>query len=437
MIPSVDWELAIVALALLAVAAVSKRLEGTPVTPAMAFVAVGILFGPKLAGGVDASPSGLGVKTLAEATLTVVLFTDAARINVRELSREFTLPMRLLGIGLPLTIVCGALVAAVLFPRITLAEAFVLAIVLAPTDAALGQAVVSEPTLPLRIRQGLNVESGLNDGICVPLLLIFLAIADVELTSVSVHGALTVVAKAIGYGVGAGLAAGALAAAIVTVCRRRGLIAEPWLQVVPVAAAALAYGTADPLHGSGFIAAFVAGMTFGALAGPTAGESARFSEEVGDLLGGVTFLVFGAVLLVPAVTDLSWAVAGYAVLSLTVIRMLPVAIAMLGSGARWPTIGLLGWFGPRGLASIVFAVIVVSEAHLQGTGVIVQTTYVTIGLSVLAHGASAAPLARRYARWYASHPSTRRPPMESGPAQAHRVRGRRGAVPRAGAASGP
>jgi sodium/hydrogen antiporter len=189
-----------------------------------------------------------------------------------------------------------------------------------------------------------------------------------------------------------------------------------------VAGAGLSYGVAAALGGSGFIAAFVAGMLFGALVSES-DEASRFNEGLGALLDGLTFLAFGAILLGPALSNLSWSVAAYAILSLTVVRMLPVAIAMVGSGARRPTSAFLGWFGPRGLASIVFAVIVVEESHLPQVQTILDATYVTVGLSVLAHGLSAAPLADRYARWYRSHPQDRRPAMERGPAPTHRPRG--------------
>jgi NhaP-type Na+/H+ or K+/H+ antiporter len=193
--------------------------------------------------------------------------------------------------------------------------------------------------------------------------------------------------------------------------------------VVPVAGAGLAYGIAAALGGSGFIAAFIAGAIFGALVSTESEQASRLSEELGELLGGVTFLTFGAVLLGPALEHLSWQIVLYAVLSLTLARLLPVAIAMIGSGARTPTVAFLGWFGPRGLASIVFAVIVVEEAHLPGAQTILVTTYVTIGLSVLAHGITAAPLAGRYVRWYESHPRDDRPAMESVPAPGARTRG--------------
>ena len=419
------WDLAIVAGVVLAVAAVSRRLTGTPVTPAMVFVVVGVLVGPLVIDELTAAPTGEGVRTLAEATLAVVLFADASRIKPHVLRREYAVPLRLLGVGLPLTIAAGAVLAAVIFDQLNATEAIVLAILLAPTDAALGEAVVTEPRLPSRIRQGLNVESGLNDGICVPLLLIALAAAEIEDDASTSHLAIRVVAEQIGYGLLGGVAAGLAAAGVVAIAYERGLITESWLQVIPVAGAGLAYGIAAALGGSGFIAAFVAGAIFGALASRESEQASRLSEEVGELLGGVTLLVFGAILLGPVLRHVTWQIVLYAVLSLTLIRMLPVAVAMMGTGARTPTIGFLGWFGPRGLASIVFAVIVVEEAHLPQAATILATTYVTIGLSVIAHGITAAPLAIRYARWYESHPHGHRPSMESVPTPHHRTRGAR------------
>ena len=398
------WELAIVAATLLGVAGVSRRLTDTSFTPAMAFVLIGLLVGPLIIDQVDLAPTSATLRTFAEATLAVVLFADASRIKLRVLEREYAVPLRLLAVGLPLTIVVGAVLAAMIFAHLNGAEAVVLAVLLAPTDAALGQAVVTEPRLPSRIRQGLNVESGLNDGICVPLLLIALAIADVEDKTASTGHAISIVAEEIGYGILGGLAAGLIAAAVVAVGSRRRLISGPWLQVIPVAGAGLAYGIAVALGGSGFIAAFLAGGVFGALVPRKSEQASRLNEELGALLGGVTFLIFGAVLLGPTLKHLTWQAVLYAVLSLTLIRMLPVAIAMVRSGANWRTVGFVGWFGPRGLASIVFAVITVQEAHLAGSDTILLTTYLAIGLSVLLHGVTAAPLARRYAHWYETHP---------------------------------
>jgi sodium/hydrogen antiporter len=414
------WELAITAATVLAVTAVSRRLTGTSVTPAMAFVFIGVLVGPFVIDEVTLAPAGATVRILAEATLAVVLFADASRIKLRVLRREYAAPLRLLGVGLPLTIALGAVLAGAIFPDLNAAEAAVLAVALAPTDAALGQAVVTESRLPSRVRQGLNVESGLNDGVCVPLLLIAIAAADVEHRATSTHHAVRIVGEQLGYGILGGVVAAGAAVAVVVYGYRRELVTGFWLQLIPLAAAALAYGVANALRGSGFIAAFVAGAIFGALVSQESEEASRLNEELGALLGGLTLFIFGAVLLGPALKDLSWHIVLYAVLSLTVIRLLPVAIAMIGSGASWQTISFLGWFGPRGLASIVFAVIAVQEAHLPGATTIVLTIYLTIGLSVFAHGITAAPLALRYARWHASHRNRK---MESVPTPSHRPRG--------------
>ena len=184
----------------------------------------------------------------------------------------------------------------------------------------------------------------------------------------------------------------------------------------------MAYGTAVALHGSGFIAAFVAGLVFRAVIKRDPEEMNRLTEEVGGVLNGVTFILFGAILLGPALGELTWQLALYAVLSLTVVRMLPVAIGMLGSHAGVPTVGFLGWFGPRGLASIVFALIVIEESALPNEHLIVLAIYLTVGLSVLAHGLTAAPLADRYARWFERHPRDTAPPMESAPVEVTRAR---------------
>jgi NhaP-type Na+/H+ or K+/H+ antiporter len=408
----VPWALAILALTFLAFAAISGRIRGTSITAPMVFTSVGLLVGVEGLDLVDPSPSGETVKVLAEATLTLVLFSDASQINFPALREHVSIPTRLLGIGLPLTIVAGFVAAFAVLGELTWAEALVLAIILAPTDAALGQAVVTLPRLPLRVRQGLNVESGLNDGICVPLFLIALAIAQAEEGAIGNGAAATLLAEQIGYGILGGVAGGLAAAAVLVLAAGRGLVDPSWLQIVPLAGAGLAFGVAQPLGGSGFIAAFVGGAVFGRLAGRHVEETEYLLEQGAAILSAVTFVVFGAVLLGPALGDVTWSIALYAVLSLTVIRMLPVAVSLLGTGARRPTVRFLGWFGPRGLASIVFAIILIEEGGLPHDHTILVTVFLTIGLSVLAHGVSAAPLAERYARWWESNP---RAPLESAP----------------------
>jgi NhaP-type Na+/H+ or K+/H+ antiporter len=396
----VHWELVVVAVVLLAFAAISRRIDGTPITAPLVFTAAGLLVGADALGLVEAEATGEEVKILAEATLTVVLFSDASRIDLAALRRTLGIPVRLLGIGLPLTILAGFLAALAVLGDLSWPEALVLAIILAPTDAALGQAVVTSPRLPVRVRQSLNVESGLNDGICVPFFFVALAIALAEDGAIGDGRAVGLVAEKIGLGTAAGVLAGALAAAVVVHGGRRRWVDETWLQIVPLAGALLAFGLAEAIGGSGFIAAFVGGLVFGGLRRHRGGDVSYLIEQSGAVLGAVTFVVFGAALLGPALGELTWQIALYAVLSLTVVRMLPVALALLGSGARRPTVAFLGWFGPRGAASIVFALLLLEEEALPGQSVILATAFVTVGLSVLAHGLTAAPFAGRYADWH-------------------------------------
>ena len=231
------------------------------------------------------------------------------------------------------------------------------------------------PAIPSRVRQGLNVESGLNDGICVPLLLIAIAIAEAQEGAIGNGAAFELAARGDRLRMRRGAIAGLAAAAVVRLGVPRRLVDEVWLQVVPVAGAALAYGLAVWMHGSGFIAAFVAGAVFGGLRSEVGGEVTLFLEELGGLLGAATFILFGAVMLVPMLDDLSAEIVLYSLLSLTLVRMVPVGLAMLRSGARRPTVAFLGWFGPRGLASIVFAVILVEDATLAHELLLLNTTF--------------------------------------------------------------
>jgi sodium/hydrogen antiporter len=410
----VHWQLATLAFILLGFAVISGRIEGTSITAPMVFTTVGVVVGARALGLIDLEQHGEEIKLLTEATLTVVLFSEASRIDLQALRGEAGIPARLLGIGLPLTLLAGFVAALALLGELAWPEALLLAVILAPTDAALGQVVVTSRRLPSRVRQSLNVESGLNDGICVPLFFVALAVAQAEETDAGWHEAVRLVLEELVYGALAGVAAGAIAAAVVILAVPRGSITPPWLQVVPLAGAALAFGLADPVGGSGFIAAFVGGAFFGGLRKHAGGDVSYLIDETGVLLAAVTFVVFGAVLLVPSVDGATWQVVLYAVVSLTLVRMIPVGISLIGTGVRRPTVAFLGWFGPRGLASIVFALLLVEEGGLPNDEVILVVTFVTVGASVFAHGGSAAPLTRRYADWHEAHPPAGRAALEEG-----------------------
>ena len=383
-----------VAILLVIYGLIAKRLSRSVISAAMYFLAGGLLIGPSVFDWLDTPATSETVEVLAEFTLALVLFSDASRIRLSALRREAGLPLRLLGIGLPLTIVTGAVLGLVILPELLIAEAVVLAIILAPTDAALGQAVVSDHRLPQRIRQALNVESGLNDGICVPLLVIALAWADAEASALSASESIRVAAEAIGFGVVAGILVGAVMAFALRAAVRSNWTGGGWEQVITLGAAIASYALADWWGGSGFIAAFVGGLTFGSLF-KDHDEVSRLLEEAGGISNAITFIVIGAVLVFPLMDEVDLSVLAYVVASLTVVRMLPVAASLIGSRARPPTVLFLGWFGPRGLASLVFVVAVIDREGLPHTELIVTAALATVLFSVVAHGVSALPLTAR------------------------------------------
>ncbi len=396
-------DLLVIAAFVVAYGLVSGRLAGTLVTPPMLFVAFGLVAGPSALGLLQLELDNEAVRLLAEATLVLVLFTDAARIDLAVLRREYHLPARLLGIGLPLTVLLGTLAALVLVDGLEVWEAAVLAAVLAPTDAALGQVVVTSPDVPLRIRQALNVESGLNDGIALPAVTVLVAAAASAEDLGGPASWAGFAAEQVGYGVVAGLLVGVVGGRLVDAAARNSWMSEAFRQVSTLAVAAGAYALAESVGGNGFIAAFTAGLAFGTVARGSCEGVYDFTEEQGQLLTLLTFLVFGAAIIGPRLDELTWQVLAYAVLSLTVVRVLPVALSLLGSRMRADTVLFLGWFGPRGLASILFGLLVVEESGVTGADSIFLVVGWTVLLSVLAHGVSAAPLARRYARRIAGH----------------------------------
>jgi sodium/hydrogen antiporter len=299
---------------------------------------------------------------------------------------------------MPLTIALGTATAALLLTDLTLWEAAIVGTVLAPTDAALGQAVVSNPRVPLRVRQALNVEAGLNDGLSVPFLALFLtlAVAEAELQPMSywMRFALEQIGFGALVGVGVGLAGGWL----VSRASRRGWMTESFQRLALLALALIAWALADQIGGNGFIAAFVGGLAVGPTVEQIGERLIRFTEAEGLLLNLSVFFIFG-VLAVGLIEPLSWEVTLYALLSLSVIRVLPVALSLLGAHLRGVSVLFMGWFGPRGLASIVLGLIVVAEAPmLGGREQIEAVVALTVLLSVLLHGVTAAPLSTVYAR---------------------------------------
>jgi NhaP-type Na+/H+ or K+/H+ antiporter len=371
---------------------VAGGLERTPINGAIVFTAFGLALGPVGLGLLNLNVDTESLRSLAELTLALVLFTDASNANLGVLKHSIRIPRRLLLIGLPLTILLGFGVGVLVFDGLTLLEVAILATMLAPTDAALGKAVVTNESVPSNIREGLNVESGLNDGICVPILFVFLALAAGTGAEGSTSMlALKLVAEEIGIGVGVGIGLTLLGSWLLRVFSARGWITETWRQLPVVALAMACFAVAQILGGSGFIASFAGGLLFGWIAKRHKHKLLLAAEGTGDTLALITWVLFGAAVVGQAVGDFSWEVVLYAVLSLTVVRMLPVFLVLAGTGPRTAEKLFMGWFGPRGLASIVFAVIVLNE-HLPGGDTITSTVVCTIVLSIILHGLSATPL---------------------------------------------
>lgn len=397
-------EVLLISVAVFAFGMVSKRLVMSPVTGPMVYTTFGLIIGAAGLGWFDLSLQGEALTILIEATLVLVLFTDAIRINVRSMRRDAAIPLRLLGIGLPLTLVAGTAAAASIFPALGWAEALLLAAVLAPTDAALGQAVVSDERLPMRVRQSLNVESGLNDGIMVPVVTVAIALSAMEAGEQSSNWAGFVAAQ-----IGFGLLCGALAAYVGGRALDRfaaaGMVEGVYRQLATLAIAAGAYASASLIGGNGFVAAFTAGIVFGVVAAPQCRDVPDFTQDEGDLLTAITFVLFGAVLVPQVIDGFTWQVAVYAAASLTVVRILPVLLALLGSGTMLHTRVFIGWFGPRGLASILFALLVVDEVEGSNAELVFTVAIWAVLVSVYAHGASASPWASRLAAQLADMPA--------------------------------
>ncbi len=394
-------ELAVVAIIAFIYSVVAGRVERSAITGPIVFVVVGFLIGPFGTGWIQPDLGNADLRLLADLTLALILFIDAAGADLKVLKQHIRLPIRMLLVGLPGVIALGTFCAWLVFDELTLVEAAILATMLAATDAALGKGVVTNKAVPARVREGLNSESGLNDGLCVPVLLLFIAIAE--------HGgegisgsilALKLVAREVGIGLVVGLGMTFVGVFLLRTCRARGWITQIWMQIPVVTLAVGCFALAQALHGSGYIAAFTGGILFGVLAKEQTHDLVLAAEGTGELLALTTWLVMGTAVLGQEFDKFNFEVVLYAVLSLTIVRVLPVFAAVTGTGERTDSKFFLAWFGPRGLASIVFAIIVLNT-EVEHRDLIAVIVVCTVFLSVLVHGLTARPLAN----WLAARQS--------------------------------
>ncbi|HMZ31431.1 MAG TPA: cation:proton antiporter [Methanoregulaceae archaeon] len=390
---------------LFAYSLVSHRIESSIVTAPMIFVAIGMLVSPE---GFDIIPLGAEnelILVFAEIALVLILFSDAARIDVSTLKGNRNFPSRLLGIGLPLTIFLGAVMAILFFTDLSLPEAALIGVILAPTDAGLGQVIVNSPKVPARIRQALNVESGLNDGGAIPFFAFFLVLSTAEEAHIPASQWVIFAFEQIGYGVLVGLIVGLLGAHLINKAIDKGLMRGRFQWIGFLALAVISYVVAIAIGGSGFIAAFVGGFAT-TLTGRGVGDSIiEFTSTWGEVFSLVVFFVFG-MLAASLLSGITATIILYAALSLTLIRILPVAVSLMRTGLKPNSILFIGWFGPRGLASIVLLLITLNEApDIPGLQTIAITVTTTVLISVFAHGISANPAIAWYAKKMALLPS--------------------------------
>jgi NhaP-type Na+/H+ or K+/H+ antiporter len=388
-------DLAIVAALIFGWGTLSARLERFDVTAPIIFVLAGLLLTHGPLAVLAVAPSNALIKELAEFTLALVLFSDASRVGLHELRVDAGLYARLLGVALPLTIGLGTLLALAL-AHTNIWLALLIGAALAPTDAALGAGMMANPVVPARIRRLVNVESGLNDGIATPFVSVALAGAATG-GQVAEHGPAAAVAE-LAVGILVGVAAGGVGGLLVNAARRHGWAADGFAGAAVLSLAVCAYASAVAVHGNGFIAAFVGGLAFGTAGGRRGEPLVPFVEETGALVSVLVWLAFGAVALVPAIKVLTWPMVLYAILSLTLVRMVPVAVALIGARLGWETVVLVAWFGPRGLASVVFALLALEELGNHTADRAVAVIAITVLISVVVHGATAEPLAARYAK---------------------------------------
>ena len=377
---------------------IAGRVERSAVSGPIIFIAFGLIAGPVGLGLLDMDVKAVELRVVADLTLALVLFIDAANADLATLRTHATIPRRMLLIGLPLCIALGVGTGLVIFPDISFYEICILATMLAATDAALGKGVVTNKAVPARIREGLNAESGLNDGMCVPVLLVFLALATgTGGEDGSTMLALELVAREIGIGLAVAVVLTLVAVKLMTLSIQHGWFTEVWAQIPVVTLALACFTTAQSLHGSGYIAAFVGGLLFGHFAREKTHRLVMAGEGIAELLAMLTWLVFGTAVIGQLWATMTLDVVIYSLLSLTLIRMLPNVIALTGTGEKLETKLFLAWFGPRGLASIVFFIIV-ANANLPSESVLAHVVVCTVTLCVIAHGLTANAWARGIGR---------------------------------------
>lgn len=372
-----------------------QRLSATIITAPIIFLSLGAL--TSIAGLLPIESAEAILHPIAEIALVILLFLDAAQTDMGALRQRRIWPARMLLIGLPLGIVFGTLAGLLFLPTWPIIAVALMAAIMAPTDAALGQAVVSNKAVPIRPRRALVVESGLNDGLALPVILLLASLTSEIMTQDNgewiIFGAKQVI-----LGPLVGIAMGWIGGQILIYAKDHNLTSDTYEGIGALALAGASYLMATQIGGNGFISAFVAGLVFGAVVAGRCKFIYEFLEGEGQILGWSAFLLLGAALVPEAIAHLTWPMFGLIMVSLFIVRPLAIWISLIGTDASPLTRIFFGWFGPRGLATALFALLVVEMIPHELGETLLHIAVNTVWISALLHGVTAAPAATWYGR---------------------------------------
>jgi sodium/hydrogen antiporter len=373
-------------------AAVSGLVRRWYLAPALIFVVLGVALGPSCLGWIEAGSDTKGFNVLSELALTVILFNQASTLNPQNAFRRGHLPLRLMAIGIPVTFALNTAVAVLVLPVLPFWEAVCLAVIVAPTEVALLDALLEDRRIPERVRHALSIESGLYDGFALAALLAALALASEQIDRAPVRWAWFAFRTEF-VSLAIGVLVGVIGGVLISRSSARGWMSGTWAQLATLALALVCFGLGERLHGSGFVTAFVGGLAYSVILrrSGTQTEATQVSDAAGQVLELLVFALFGAMAVVPAWRDVGWRVVVFAALALIVVRSAAVMIALAGSGLPRRSKLFMGWFGPRGIGTLVLGLIVIGEGEIKQGALITQAVVVIVTLSLILHSVTAAP----------------------------------------------
>ena len=381
----------------LAYAVVSEQVNRRFIAPALIFMLAGMALGPFGFGVLDAGPATEGYTVLAQLALTVILFNQAAKLRLNRIRERSPVSLRLLVIGIPLTVLLSTLTAAVVLPVLPWWEAVALAAIVAPTEVALIEALLDDSRIPERVRQALSVESGFYDGFALAILLVAMGLASQRTDPNHTHWIQFIFSTEI-LSLLAGAAVGLVGGWVVTWSRRSQWMTDTWAQLATLALAFVCFQLGEWLQASGFVAAFTGGLAFSFISRRNDDElPTQVSDATGQLLELLVFAMFGAFAVIDGWRNADWRIVLFSVLALFMVRIVAVLVALVRTSMPMSSRLFIGWFGPRGIGPLVLGLLVINRGEIERAGLIGTVGVVTVSLSLVLHSLSTAPGIRRLA----------------------------------------